>query len=327
MSRFTDLTMGFRHRIKELAYAFKYFSFSDDSSFLLPYSVRNAVISMVDGRVWHGGLTDRFKGIVTGFLFAQYLERPFRIKYDFPFMLIDYLIPNEYNWIIDDEDISNSMFHSRALCTRHENGKRMLRVKAKGQIRFYCNVDLTGKLDLAPFKQDWGTIFNRLFKPAPTLQIELDRHLSQIEGKYIAMVFRFQNLLGDFEEYKFRKIEDSDCKERLILANLEEIRKMLNSDIFLDRCSRILVTSDSAEFLERSQQIPEVYAITGKSAHIDTKGTGNKNHIKAFVDFFMISKAEAVYSVTIGDMYPSDFPNYAAKVGNIPFHRIIINRE
>lgn len=321
MSKFTEITMGVRHRIKELAYSLKYFSIKNDLP-EIPYTTRNAVISMVDGRMWHGGLTDRFKGIVTGYLFAQYLNREFRIYYKFPFELIDYLHPNKYNWIIDEEDLSKSLLYSRALCTRHEKGKRMLKVNPKGQIRFYCNVDLTTILNFPPFNQKWGDIFNLLFKPSPVLQKELNKHLEKIGGEYVAMVFRFQNLLGDFEEYKFKKLENKDYKERLIEANLEEIRNIINVNQETSEEAIILVTSDSAEFLERAQAIHGVYSIKGKSAHVDTKGTGNTNHIKAFVDFFMISKAKEVYSVTIDDMYPSDFPNYAAKVGDVPFHRI-----
>ncbi len=38
----------------------------------------------------------------------------------------------------------------------------------------------------------------------------------------------------------------------------------------------------------------------------------------------MISKAEKVYSIVIGDMYPSEFPMYAAKINNVPFDRVTI---
>ena len=322
MSKFTDYTMGFRHRIKEMVYGLKYLSFKDDTA-LIPDSVKNAVISMVDGKMWHGGLTDRFKGIVSGFLFAQYQRRPFRIKYDFPFNLTDYLIPNLYDWIIEDIDISNCVWNARALCTRHEKGKRMLKLNHEGQIRFYCNVDLTQVLDFSPFNQNWGDVFNQLFKPSPILQLELDKHYRNIGGEYVAMVFRFQNLLGDFKEYNFKKIEDIVYKERLIEANLNEIRKILKSETMCNTAAKILVTSDSAEFLNRAREVDRVYTLDGKSAHIDTKGTGNTNHIKSFVDFYMISKANIVYSVVIDNMYPSDFPKYAAKIGDVPFQRII----
>lgn len=323
MTKFTELTMPFRHRIKEIIYRFKYLSFKDDTSEIKEED-RNAVISMVDGRMYHGGLNDRFKGIISGSLFAEYIGRPFRIKYNFPFQLTDFLVPNEYDWRIEDRNISNSIFHSRPLCTRHENLKRLLKVRSKGQIRLYCNKDVTTLFDFEPFNTDWGNQFNRLFKPSPLLQAEIDRNLKEIGGDYIAMVFRFQNLLGDFKEYKFKKITDNEYKDKLIEANLNEIRKVLDSDIFKSSSiRRILVTSDSATFLDATQKLPGVFSLRGKTAHIDTKGTGNTNHLKAFVDFFMISKAKKVYSVKIDNMYRSDFPNYAAKIGHVPFERII----
>ncbi|MDE6562306.1 MAG: hypothetical protein K2K75_13060 [Muribaculaceae bacterium] len=321
MSKYTDITIGLRHRIKEFFYGLKYLSIKNDID-SIDANERNSIISMVDGRMWHGGITDRFKGIISGALFAQYLNRPFRIKYTYPFQLTDYLVPNEYDWTIDDKNMSNSIFNSRALCTRHEKGKRMLKVNYDGQIRFYCNVDLTTKLDFAPFNQDWGKVFNSLFKPSPTLQKELDRHAMMIGGEYVAMAFRFQNLLGDFKEYHYKQINNPEYKERLIQANLDEIKNLLASGSFRQKYKKILVTSDSGLFLERAQQIPNVYALSGKTAHVDTRNTGNTNHIKAFVDFFMISKASKVYSVSIDGMFESDFPKYAAKLMGVPFFRI-----
>ena len=315
--------MGFRHRFKEMFYGLKHLSFHNDMEDV-DESERRAVISMIDGKMWHGGLTDRFKGIVSGMLFAEYMNRPFRIHYTFPFQLTDYLLPNEYDWRISEKNLSKSFLHVRPVCTRHEKGDRMLKVIANGQIRFYSNVDITSVLKFPPFNQEWGDVFNRLFRPSPLLQTELDRHTRSIGDEYIAMAFRFQNLLGDFEEYEYGEIDDHTYRERLIEANLYEIRKTIESERSRNRNPRILVTSDSACFLEKASVLPEVYSIMGKSAHIDTKGTGNTNHIKAFVDFFMITKAREVISVTIDDMYPSDFPNYAAKVGNIPFRRIIL---
>lgn len=322
MSKFTDITMGFRHRIKEIIYGIKYLSLSDDSP-SIDKDEKYAVISMVDGKMWHGGLTDRFKGIVSGALFAQYTGRPFRIKYDFPFQLTDYLIPNQYDWTISESNISKSLFNSRPLCLRHEKGRRMLRVKSKGQIRYYNNVDLTQFLEYPPFNQDWGMVFNWLFRPSPLLQKNIEIQLARIGGEYIAMVFRFQNLLGDFQEYKFKEISDEKRKKRLIEANLAEIQDMLSSQLTMRSSKKIVVTSDSDEFLESAQKIEGVIALRGKSSHVDLHDTENENHMKAFIDFFILSKAKAIYSVTIDNMYPSDFPKYAAKVGNVPFHRII----
>lgn len=321
MSKFFKSTIVFRHKIKEFFYGVRYLSFCK-SHRLQDESLHDALISMVDGRMWHGGLTDRFKGLVSGFLIAEYLERPFKIKYDSPFELTDYLIPNKYDWLIDDNNISKSFFQTRVIGTRHENGKRIFSIKPGKQILFYSNLDYIKLFDFPPFNLNWGDVFNYLFKPSPLLQKHIDQTQLSIGSEYIAVVFRFQNLLNDFKEYKFKPITDNEYKEKLIQANLDEIKRIIELNQVDGKSKKILVTSDSATFLERAVSIPEVFAIKGKSAHIDTKNTGDDNHIKAFLDFFMISKAKAIYGVVIDDMYCSEFPIYAAKVGNIPFTRI-----
>jgi len=296
--------MVFRHKIKEFIYGVKYLSFFKNNK-LHDENLHNALISMIDGKMWHGGLTDRFKGIISGFLSAQYLGRPFKIIYNFPFELTDYLIPNKYDWTIYDNNISKSFFHTKVLCTRHENGKRTFSIMSDKQIRFYSNLDYLKLFDFPPFNQDWGDVFNFLFKPSPLLQKEIDHTLQSIGCDYIAIVFRFQNLLNDFKEYKFKPIKDNEYKEKLIQANLNQIKKIAELNHVDGKFIKILVTSDSSTFLDRAVNIPNVYAIKGKTAHMDTKNTGNTNHIKAFLDFFMISKAKAVYLIVIDEINSS----------------------
>lgn len=57
---------------------------------------------------------------------------------------------------------------------------------------------------------------------------------------------------------------------------------------------------------------------------MDTTENDQKHvQLKSFLDFFMISESKAVYSVVINEMYKSEFPEYAAKINNIPFKRLI----
>lgn len=321
MSKFSRSTMVFRHKIKEFYYGVRYLSFCRKNN-IQDENLRNALITFVDGRMYHGGLTDRFKGIIDGYLSALYLNRPFKIKYNFPFDLTDYLLPNKYDWTIDDNNISNSFFHTKVLCTSHENGKRTFKIKSDKQIRLYTNWDYFRQFDFPPFDKEWGDVFNYLFKPSPLLQKHIDQTMCQLGCDYIAVVFRFQNLLNDFKEYKFQPIKDNEYKEKLIQANLDELKKLAETNKVDGKMLKILVTSDSSTFLDRAVEIPNVYAIKGKTAHMDTKNNGNTNNLKAFLDFFMVSKAKAVYAIVIDDMYCSEFPIYAAKVGNIPFTRV-----
>lgn len=319
-SYFKYATIGFRHRVKELIYRIKYLSWTSGWKGENP-NERDAAIAMIDGTVWHGGICDRFKGIVSFYNYCRFKGKKFRIRYYYPFELTDYLIPNEYDWRIEDNDLSDSVWHVRPICTRGEKGKRLLKLNTNRQIRFYGNMDLSEYLDFTPFNEDWGKIFNHLFKPSERLQKELNRHKREIGGKYVAAVFRFQNLLGDFKEYHYKEIKDCDYKEKLIHANIEELKQL--ADVYPDH--KILVTSDSDTFLNNASQIEHVYAITGKQSHVDTKSASQSNSMKPFIDFFMIAGAEKVFGISINEMYDSNFPTYAAKVGHVPFERIHVS--
>ena len=65
--------------------------------------------------------------------------------------------------------------------------------------------------------------------------------------------------------------------------------------------------------------------ISGNIIHIDNQPVDdNLTKLKPFLDFYLLSEAQKIYSVRNKDMYPSGFPEYAAKIRNIPFTRIII---
>lgn len=309
--------LGFRHRLKEIYMSVKDLSWSYSWKDVAA-DERESGIAMIDGKVYHGGICDRFKGLISFYAYCKYVGKPFRIRYNFPFELTDFLVPNKYDWRISDQNISDSIWHVRIISTRAEKGKRLLKLRTKKQIRFYGNYDLTKFIHFPPFNEDWGSVFNYLFKPSPALQEHLDFHKKEINGRYVAAVYRFQNLLGDFEEYHYKAIASEEYKEKMVTANLKELENIHKEYPEV----KILVTSDSNAFLERASELDYVYAIKGKQSHVDTKNAPQSNSIKPFIDFYMIAGAEKVFGIIINDMYKSEFPIYAAKIGNVPYIRI-----
>ena len=59
-------------------------------------------IFMVDGRIPHGGMFDRLKGLITIYAISKALGKPFKLSWSYPFVLSKYLEPNEYDWPIDE---------------------------------------------------------------------------------------------------------------------------------------------------------------------------------------------------------------------------------
>lgn len=298
------------HIINEKKYRRKWFDNKEEETKFI------GLISCVDGRMQHGGMCDRFKGIVSTYCFCKMHSLPFRINYTCPFDLADYLAPNFYDWRLKEGEYSTSYQNAEVLRLTGEPDPWRYRVPKTTQIHVYANRD---SVKLQDPEADWGSLFKELFRPAPVLKKELD---SLDFGNYIALVFRFQNKLGDFKEYGCLPFPEEE-RQALIKKCVDAVKDMHVR--FPD--FNLLVTSDSTLFLKEVRSFNYVKIISGDRVHIDSKSENIQNDafIKSFVDFYMISEAERVYCIGTKDMYPSEFPMYAAKLNNRHFERILIS--
>lgn len=284
---------------------------------------RQMLVMFVDGKGFHGGLSDRFKGIVSLFHYSLCRNIVFKINYTYPFELSNYLVPNEYNWQLSASD--KLTYHGREARFMNLIGnpsiKRLVNLKTKRQIHAYANRDIVSELNQwYKTNYQWGGLFKKLFKPTGELQQLIDSHKTAIGGSYACAVFRFQQLLGDFTEYEYTELPDSE-KEKLITRCREAVCKLQAS---LEN-KKILVTSDSARFLQAVSDMENVYAFPAKVVHIDnTTGESHDVYMKSFLDFYLLSEGEKIYAIGTSQMYKSEFPLYAAKLNNRPFERILI---
>lgn len=314
-----------RHRLKEIYLSIRIALRS--KHLRKPVSEKPVYVMMVDGRGYHGGLTDRFKGIISLYAYCKHRGLPFRINYTYPFPLERYLSPAKYDWTLKEGEYTDNPLYSRILFMRGEHlATRLLNLKSDKQIHFYGNRNCLGaitKFDGEDY--DWGDLFRELFKPGKALAERIESTKREIGGDYFAAVFRFQNLLGDFKEYQYKSIPDTAQREELIekcLAKLVELKKE-HGDMPL------LVTSDSKTFLARASQLQGVYTIPGDLVHIDNvsdakKCVNNDPYLKSLLDFFMLSEARKIYRISTGKMYRSDFPVFAAKINRTPFEALEI---
>lgn len=283
----------------------------------------NEVICMIDGKVKHGGLTDRINGIISCFDAALKANRNFKIHFRHPFNLKDYLVPNKYDWIINPENIvlnqdSKPLF-IRSINTRQEEqrGIQLLHDLIKypnKQLHVYTNINSVDD-------ESYHRIFHKLFKPSIQLNDILDKEREQINGCYVSATFRFQQLLNDFKEGDYKILH---CKERdELISKCISVIKELNK---FNPNKKILVTSDSSTFLEKIRDLSYVYVISGKTVHMEYDNSNDfSTHVKAFVDLFLISEAEIIYSIVVKPMYESGFPKFASKIHNRPFKLISFN--
>lgn len=280
------------------------------------------VIFMCNGYIWSGGLADRLRAIIAIYGWCRKNGRQFKLNFCEPFFLQNYLNPNEYNWIPNnisyniEQSVPKVCLFEPRTCNRSEVFERLselaqawcnnnLRMMEK-QIHVFSN--------LYNWNENFGNLFNELFRPCERLEKEINYHLSKINGKYISISFRFTTLLGDFKDCAGEPLCDKE-KEKLIEKSLSAIEIISANALSHEK---ILITSDSVTFLNRLTTIPNIYVIPGKIGHIDYE-SGDDVNMKTFLDFFMISKAEAVYLAKGPGMYRSAFAKTASFINNKPF--------
>lgn len=278
------------------------------------------IVYMADGKVRCGGLADRFRGIISTYEFCLKYNIDFKINFTHPFNISDYLECNEYNWIISEKDICYNTKFSRPYfitstssqgdenAQKYFSNKFLLKSRYL-QIHLYTNM-YTGD-------EKYGILFKRLFRPTKALQNAIDWNYNQIGCDYVTIVFRFQQLLGDFNEGNYPTLPLNYREDYInsCLSLIERIHIRTN-------CKRVLVTSDSITFLEVASKLDYVYVLPGKVYHLDYSSSNKEDELpflKSFLDYYMISLSKEVFLARDIKMYHSGFAYRAALLNNVPY--------
>lgn len=283
-----------------------------------------SIIVCVDGGYQQGGLSDRIRGIVSVYLYCKRHHIPFYVHFVYPFDLKDYLEPHSYDWRIRPEKVShhpeeaepmllfchllNHKFHRHYLDRKVKEASR-----TKKQLHIYTNTFIEDR--------NYSKGFQEMFKPSLRLQDAIHLSRQGFPSKYIAVVLRFQQLLGDFREDGF-DILPAEERQQLIHTCCERIAR-IHRESYPDH--KILVTSDSVTFLQTVQrEYPDfILTIAGKVVHMDyTTGADFSVYAKSFVDMFLVAQARHVFLLRTGKMYRSGFAKRAAQMTNAPYEEI-----
>ncbi|HBH06232.1 MAG TPA: hypothetical protein DDX92_06490 [Flavobacteriales bacterium] len=287
----------------------------------------SAVVFEADGLVPQGGLVDRLKGIISiYYLCKKYGVDTFRINFTSPFKLEDFLIPNNVNWLIRENEISYKYPSSRPVYRVMESNPDVLDKVIKrhsGGCRFiYFNMDILKKREKSNHEQIWRECFHELFKMSPELQREIDA--LNIDKEAIAIHTRFVNLFGDFSHYLpgksgfAKSVLNEQEREKLISKVCLRIDEIIKNHPNRE----ILFFSDSNYFLGN---LPEQYReklriLEGDVQQSeDMSKTGFEAHKKSFIDFMAMSYCNKVIRIEGSGLYKSAFSKYAAIMGGSEF--------
>lgn len=284
-------------------------------------NTKQVVFMVTADTTFNMGLADRLRGVTSAYKVCKKLGVPFRLHFKIP-NLIDYLEPNEYDWRIDEADISydTKEVYPCTLLTFHANLNDRIQSFAHRKIlehyigKPYRQIHV--HTNMVASEQEYGVLFKELFKPTPLLQGQIDCHLSKLggAGNYFAIVFRFRQLLGDLKEGGETLPEDERepyIQQALKCAEREHAKRP---------DEKILVTSDSKTFISRVSQLPYVYTLPGEVVHMGvTTDAGKMTYLKSFLDYYMLSFANTVISVRDKKMYHSGFALRAAKLNEAKY--------
>ena len=280
---------------------------------------------MFDGRLLQAGLADNLRAATSVYHLCKDLDKGFKIQFFYPFLLADYLVPNNYDWLTLEDKSKNEYCKCIDIaCFSYRDIFADLNDKLQKkylQESLNTNSDAAIKLYTNTFCYDdsFYCDYHELFKPSPLLQSEIDKHLSNIGSAFVSASFRFSNLLGDLDDTFGVKLPEEKI--------LDLIDKCINAIIEIKNSNpsyRVFVTTDSITFSKVLQnKLDYVYMIPGSIGHVGHNGKKDVV-IKTFLDLLVISYAEKVYMVRTVEMYKSGFAYRAAQMGNKQFIEKVI---
>ena len=180
----------------------------------LQHSVTSTTI--VFSNCGNGGITDRFKAMVSLYDYCKNNNLEFRISAKKPFDFEYFFQPSEYDWRIHEESLNQAVKDNRVFqawlssggcCGKDEwAGQQYTLSKLVGAKRYkYIIIHFSAPYGLAKFAET----FKELFKPTDSFMDTINHHLSYL-GSFISVSFRFVNLLGDSNEKVIGYIEQSE---------------------------------------------------------------------------------------------------------------------
>jgi hypothetical protein len=272
----------------------------------------NTLFFIIDPKKNHPGLADRLKVIVGCYYIAKQNGFDFKLIFEHPFPLRNYLSPNLYNWYATEHDLSYSIQNRAVVSYNGMDINKLRKRKKQYHVYNYTGYNVLQKKNIPKWEQLWGELFRELFSPTEYLKRQIES-VSIDEDTYIAVHLRFVNALDVFEKGHFNSISTTEEKENLIERCANGIKQIISD--YEDK--KIIVFSDSIVFLEEIKKINlPILILDGKKiGHISFESS-DEIVLKTFIDFYMISKAYKVIAIRSPEMYNSVFSYYAALAGN-----------
>ncbi|CAF3465001.1 unnamed protein product [Rotaria sp. Silwood1] len=264
-----------------------------------------------------GGLGDRFRGIITCFILSLISDRQFMIDMTHPVDVKNYLLPNIYNWTLDNQtsnmNLSHIVIHAIDSEPNFENQIRntaFMDTWAKyDDIEIYTNLDLVADIFRNPLIRNntiiamfllnlpleqltlhslFPFLFEILFQPSFEVINALQPILQDVENGYQLICIHLRMGQNPSNPLDASFGDRASAVEDIIdFLNRTKLQKMRNT--------RVFVTSDSEQALSKivRQFSNQTITISGPIIHVD-RPVNNIHFLHGFlkvvIDFYMLGE-------------------------------------
>lgn len=283
---------------------------------------KNGLYFIIDGTNDHCGITDRLKAAVG----LYYIAKEHGIGYHFihkaGFDIRDYLEPNRVPWSAEPGDVSRLPWRRTMIEYRPPyTGFPDFRADRQYVCRSYVGKNVIEMRGVPDWEKVWRGLFSDLFVPGERVLKALEAY--EMPERYTVVNARFINSLGNQEDAGYNSPFPEDVQRCIIEAVLEKIRGCA-----AESEDPVVVYSDSVRFLGEAAKAGFAVCDPKGVGHIMNRGISETVVLNTFVYMFQMARAQKIYSVLHLDglpensLYKSQYPRYAAIIGDRPFVRL-----
>jgi len=289
---------------------------------------KNRTVFMADGTINHGGLTDRYKGILTSYYLSKKHTSDFSIFY---------ISPIHYSNIWHSEQINISKL------SIHPFRFKIWYIYSLNQLEDFMN------LNEKKYKRRTNLIYanenilaylyenGKWEKHTKALNAELDllgvnlvknsfeaNYNQYLDKDFELLHFRCLNYLNDFDDSRLTGIPEDRIEHTLdlLLQNLKAKYKNLEKKVFLSDSRRLLHYFDAKGYTVFS---------TETTKHMDNIGPPKEEYFKGYQENYLITLSKSIDSYIFyynrNQAFNSHFAYYAAIFDSVPFQKYGYNLE
>lgn len=265
------------------------------------------------------GLADRFRTILSAYIIAKKNNRKFLLFHDKEFQIEQYLAPNVIDWRMTPDDMHRGVTKVQFAWFRHSWTRKL---HPRKELHAYViQGALSSLLETCPEGTSAASLFNELFRTSPYLDSLIANTMQQNglkSGDYIAFHIRFLNFFEPVEEFSTQDDVTGTPEQQELM--IERVHRTILNELHRSGYQKALLFSDSNRMLAAPHP-PGIQVLPGTVGHI-LKEQQNEIVDKAFIDFFMLTHAHKIYSITGEHIYGGGFAWTAALLQDKPLHRI-----